>query len=530
MKHNKAYDYYKTQSIHSLKELLCQKSTECPECFAVKYVSDGEEKCISYRMLFAQVRQLGAYLIQRGFQKKHIAIWGANSYHWLLSFLAIVTSGNVAVAMDKDMPDEEAHELATEMDVASFLCAEAEQRRFLSTFSDLPIEGFAFPDMEQMLLDGQTEIDSGNRAYDEIQIGEQEDCCIFFTSGTTGKRKGVVLTHGNIAADIVRSCALFQPDGGTYAVLPFHHAFGLIVGVLMFWHYGQCVFVGSGLKRFRKEMLLAKPQTMMLVPVFVETMYKQIWDTAKRSKKDRRLRRALLVSGVLLRFGIDMRRTLFREIHDSFGGNLDFIICGGAPLDPEYVRAFRGFGIEILNGYGTTECSPCVSVNRNYHHKDGTVGMPLPDSRVRVAEDGEIMVSGPHVMREYYNDKEATREALTDGWYRTGDVGYIDEDGFLVLTGRKKNLIILSNGENISPELLEQQILRIQNVEEAVVTGDGDLLSVEIYAKDADEPVKKVIQEEISRLNKIQPAYLRIAKTVFRDTEFEKTTTRKIKR
>ena len=236
------------------------------------------------------------------------------------------------------------------------------------------------------------------------------------------------------------------------------------------------------------------------------------------------------ISDALLRIGIDLRKRLFREVLASFGGNLEYIICGGAPLDARYVKEFRSFGIEILNGYGTTECSPVAAVNRNHYHKDGTVGLPLPDSEVRIAEDGEVLIRGDHVMLGYYHDEESTKAVLRDGWYATGDLGGLDEDGFLTLYGRKKNLIVLSNGENVSPEELEERLYRIDGIEEVLVSGEDGVIAAEIYASPQTEEVKKEIDIAVSSLNRTLPAYKRIVRLRFRDTPFEKTTTRKIKR
>ncbi len=359
-----------------------------------------------------------------------------------------------------------------------------------------------------------------------------------------------MLSHRNIASDINGSCQLFVLEGDTYTVLPFHHAFGLIVGVWMVFHYGHTVYISSGLRYIPAELKAARPQTMMLVPLFVESFYKQIRQEAAKTGRQTQMKAAMLLSDLLRTCGIDIRRRLFKDVLVRFGGNLEYIICGGAPLDKLYVEKFRKLGIEILNGYGTTECSPVAAVNRNHYRRDGSVGLALPGSEVVISQDGEVLVRGPHVMLGYYdNTKKTENHGSSDtdgsdssreeaekidenGFYHTGDLGRIDRDGFIFLTGRKKNLIILSNGENVSPEELEEKLLRFDSISEVVVSADDGVICAEIYPEtnDSVENIYTQIQNEIDSLNKQLPAYKQITRTVFRNTPFEKTTTKKIRR
>lgn len=531
MRKNAPYPFYAVEKINNLKDLLLIKEASVPEKLAVIY-NTGKEgiRYISFGELSASVKEAGTFLLLQGFQKTNIAILSENSFEWLVWFLAIANSGNVAVAMDKEMQNDELRELLISSNIRMILCSETQLKRLKCITDGTEIILVSLSDSIQLRNKGKTIIEHGNSTFSDTIISGDDACCIFFTSGTTGKRKGVVLTHNNIASDIAGSCALFKPDGGTYAVLPFHHAFGLIVGVLMFLHYGKSVFIGSGIRYFRKEMNIAKPQTMMLVPLFVETMYKQICDTVRKEGKQDKLKNAIRISDKLMILGIDIRKYLFRDILNAFGGNLKYIISGGAPIETKYIRIFRSFGVEILNGFGTTECSPVVSVNRSHHHKDGSVGLQIPGSSIRINEDGEVLVSGPHVMQGYYGNKEATDAVLENGWYKTGDLGTVDKDGFLTLTGRKKNIIILSNGENVSPEPLEQSLLQIQGIKEVIVYGIKGVLGAEIYAEKSDDDLKKQIRKQIDEMNKKLPVYQRINKVVFRNSEFDKTTTMKIKR
>ena len=230
----------------------------------------------------------------------------------------------------------------------------------------------------------------------------------------------------------------------------------------------------------------------------------------------------------LYRVGIDIRRKLFREVVDSFGGRLEYIICGGAALDEFYVKEFRLYGIEVLNGYGTTECSPVVTMNRNHYHEDGSVGVALPNTKVKISSDGEIMIYGDHVMVGYYHESEETKAVIENGWYRSGDIGNVDEKGFIRITGRKKNLIILSSGENISPEEIEEQLLRIDDIHEVVVKVLNNQLTAEIFSKTADPETFDRIKRNIDGMNRRMPMYKRVTQVFFRNEGFPKTTTQKI--
>jgi len=250
----------------------------------------------------------------------------------------------------------------------------------------------------------------------------------------------------------------------------------------------------------------------------------------KSGGKENKLKWGIRISNLLLKFGIDKRRSFFREIHEVFGSNLKWIICGGAHIDPFYVKKFRNFGIEILNGYGTTECSPCVAVNRNYYKRDGSVGQLIEGMQVRISSEGEVQLKGPVVMMGYYNDPEATAEVLNDGWYSTGDLGHTDQDGFLFLTGRSKNLIILSNGENISPEELENDFQIDLAVNEVLVYEQDHKIVAEIFPEEEYMGNTEYFNQLMEKVNKGRPVYKQVAKVVLRDHEFIKNTTKKIVR
>jgi long-chain acyl-CoA synthetase len=312
-------------------------------------------------------------------------------------------------------------------------------------------------------------------------------------------------------------------------------------------HLGTKVCINKGLKSVSKDIMSYKPTDLMLVPLFLEKMYKKIWDKANKSGKAGLLRRTIKISNLLLKIGIDIRRKIFKNVIDGFGGNLKLIICGGAPLDPKYIQGFRDFGINVLNGYGITECSPVISVCRNDYFRDGSIGQILSCCEVKIdkltsSDDGEILVKGKTVMLGYYKNEEATKETMDGDWFRTGDIGKIDDDGFLYITGRKKNLIVLRNGKNIYPEELEMLISNISYVEEVLVYCEGDRIDTdtniiaEVYldneyiASNEIEDPKKQLEKDIEAINNTIPYYKNIKEIRIRENEFEKTTTKKIKR
>lgn len=411
-----------------------------------------------------------------------------------------------------------------------------EQIENVSSSLKKDVTAYCMSDMQKYIDIGKEELRLGKNLFLEYKIDRRQLCCIMFTSGTSGSSKGVMLSHENIAEDINGSCKLFVLKGNTIAVLPFHHAFGLIVAVFMVFNYGYTVYINRSLKAIHRDLQMAKPQTMFLVPLFVETFHKQIWMNAKKEGKEKLLHRMIKISDFLLKCGIDVRKKMFTSVRNAFGGEMVYIISGGASLGTQYVKEFRSFGIEILNGYGTTECSPCAAVNRNRYHKDGTVGVAVPGIDVKISASGEVLIKGPIVMQGYYKDDRATKEVLNDGWYKTGDLGYLDDEGFITLTGRCKNLIILSNGENVSPEELEADFLKYDEVQEVLVYEENGIIIAEIYPdeeyrkKIGDENLQEHFDKIRKEVNSKRPLYKQVGKVKLRESEFEKNTSKKILR
>ena len=513
---NKTYSYYEHQYIENLYELLKLNILRNPDDISFSFKNGSTLISKSFYDVYSDVINLSNYFY-KNYKHEHIGLIGENSYNWIITYLAIVLSGNVCVVMDKDCDDKFVY----------FMKKSNTKTVYYSSKYCGFIEKFKYNSF--VLEDTSLYINKGKRCKNKYldNIDNNALCSLFFTSGTTGMNKAVMLSQKNIASDIYGASSLFKPNGSVISILPYHHAFGFITGVLKPFYYGKEVFINSSLKYITRDLKEFKPNTLFVVPLFIENFYKQIWKTAIKNKSDKKLDKAIALNKVLYSVGIDIRKILFKDVRDFFGGNLEYIICGGAYLDKKYVKFFRNFGIEILNGYGITECSPVVSVNRNKYRRDGSIGIACRLDEVKTIDD-EICVKGPNVMLGYYKDKKATSEVLKNGYFHTGDLGYIDKDGFIFITGRKKNIIILSNGENISPEEIEEELIRDKGVSEVVVSEKDDKLVAFIYPEEEFLNDKDYFDSLIYNYNKNKPKNHQIASVILRKTEFIKNSNKKI--
>lgn len=500
----------------SLQQLVDVNASDRPDLVAFQYQKNSKIVDVSYAQFKRDIEAFAAYLQGQGYVRAKIAVLGENSYEWILTYFAVVLSNNIIVPIDKELSDKDISQLlvfsGTECLVHSATYGETAQKLVESGTIKAALSMNTLPDILAVV----------NKI--RFQTDETEMCAIIFTSGTTGNPKGVMLSQRALMADAVGACQNVFIEGTSLLTLPLHHTFAFTAGVLAMLVYHVPISISRSLRTFTADMKLFHPQNIFLVPLYVETMYKTIWKTAKDQGKDRILRGMIVISTFLRRFGIDVRRKLFKSILDNFGGNLTLLVSGGAAIRQEYIDGMADIGILVLNGYGITECAPVVAVNRNRYFRSDSIGLALPCNEVKIV-DGEICVRGENVMLGYYQDEVSTEEVMSDGWFHTGDLGHIDENGFIYITGRKKNLIILDNGENVSPEELESRLLEIPDVLEAVVFAKEGIITAEIYAERPEG-----IQEKVMFLNKSLPPYKHIQRVNFRDSEFEKTTTKKIKR
>ena len=503
--------------IDTLQELIIQAAEHFPD--SVIQVSEKTEMTEhSYRELRNDVYSLSCVLNRLVPQNAQVALIGRNSYQWMAAFLAISGAAATAVLIDRDMPKEAMEKNLAQTDVRSVICD-----------SDLyPMLQELCPDIPVLPLQWQIGI-WGSYPFEVSQEFERkavpEDiAAIIFTSGSTGVNKGVLLSHKNLTSDMKASQMLtgVNQTDAIFTVLPPQHAFQLVTGILVPIYCGMRIGIGRGLKYVQKDFMLFKPTFMVLVPMIVRALYRQTWRAIERKEMTVKVQRGLRLSNALRKVGVDQRKRLFYPVLKGFGGELRSIICGGAHLENPIVSGMNDLGIRVMTGYGITECSPVVCCNMPKHHRLGSVGMPTPYGEVRI-ENEEILVRGDIVSQGYYQMPELTAEAYADGWFHTGDLGYLDKDGYLFISGRKKNILVLSNGKNVSPEELENALQGIPGIKEACVcleqVNELDFLTALVYpdedrvGKIGMDALIRELQENIQEINRTLPVYKRV-KTV----------------
>lgn len=527
----KNYELYTHKDVSTIKGFLKYCTDTYGSKTAFMYADRKTEVSVSFSQFRESVEALGTYLYANGYRNRHIAVFGENSYEWIMMHFAVTCGGNIVIPIDKELNADSIAELLQDSD--------SEVLVYSITYADIAeqlkdkLPDIAYINMKEiasLVEKGKELVANGYTDYLDIAVEKDNLASIVYTSGTTGRSKGVMLTHRNFMTNLYAASCYASLSGPSILLLPLHHTFGLVAGLYSVMYYGYPLYINKSLKKLLSDFQTAKPQSTFAVPLIVETLHRNIWHTAKKQGKDKALKLLIRISNTLRKCKIDLRKTLFKSVISAFGGNLDLIICGGAPLNPELVTAFDSLGITLLNGYGITECSPIVAVNRNKFNVVGSVGLPLICNEVKISEDGEVLVRGENVMVGYYRNDAENEKVFADGWFRTGDLGKIDDYGALHITGRIKNLIILSNGENISAESIEERVYSIPYVKEAVAYGENDVIVVEVFLDDEIPDAKERIDADIRGINQGLPLVKNIGKVIIRDTEFPKTTTKKIKR
>ena len=522
---------------------------------------------MTYSEFHANVMKTAAGLTEKGYAKKRIAIVGETSPEWVYSYLAVLATGGIAIPLDKELTIDVIEGFMENAEADALIYSGSFNGKFENAMKNhstlsrfIPIapteEEIALSDKVLPLADikeaGEIAVANG---YVIPNVENRDTVAEFlFTSGTTGTSKCVMLSQKNVFSVVSSAAATvdFTPDDVIVSVLPIHHTYELAC-LLAGMDYGMHIGINDSLTHVLKNLQVFKPTGLVLVPLYVYTFYKRIWSEAKKGKREKTLKLGVEVARTLRNVGIDKRRELFGEVLAAFGGRLEKIICGGAALNPKMIDFFETLGISIYEGFGITECAPLVAVTPYYARKYGSVGPAVPCCQIRIDsnganelgfEEGEIQVKGDNVMLGYYKDEKATSKAFTDdGWFRTGDVGYLDEDFYCHITGRLKSVIVLESGKNVFPEEIEEYLGDIEEIAECVVVGrkqeDSEAIDlVAIVYPDAAkfpeetsaEDMEKAIYDKIIVLNKTLPTYKHIKAVEIRDTEFEKTTSRKIKR
>ena len=518
------------ENINNLRDLVDMCAQRNSHGVAFRWIENKEVKEVTYAQFQSDINALGTYFYYCGFKGDTIAVIGENSYKWILTYFAVNAGGNIIVPIDKDLKADAIINVLRDSGAKALIYTNSYARIIEDIRKGSGVKPINVNELDVLIEKGRELLAKGKTKYLAAEIGDHDVSAIIYTSGTTGTPKGVMLNQYGIVSDAISAAHNVFIRDTSMLVLPIHHTFGFTAGIIAVLYYGYPIAINSSLRTFLNDIQVFKPQNMFVVPMFVESMYKKIIKNAEQKKILGMLKALIKTSSAMRKIGIDKRKQLFKSVHEAFGGNLDTIISGGAPLDPNYCKYFDDFGIQILNGYGITECSPIVSVNCNDANRVGSVGKLLDINDVKIINpdedgNGEICVRGENVMIGYFKNKKATAEAFEDTWFKTGDIGHLDEDNYLYISGRQKNLIILGNGKNIYPEELEELILRIPEALEAVVFCENEEIAAEIYTED-----EAAVRSAIRALNRTLPVYKHIQKLSFRDSEFEKTTTKKIKR
>lgn len=504
------------------------------------YKEKRKEKRKTYNEVWHDTIGLGQYLKKNGLEGKKVAILSENSYKWIACFYSLITGKYICLPIDAKLMDDDIVDIM----VRSKCDAIYYTRDFDSAIEKMKNNEnvvishyIKMEDFDALVAEGHADLEAGAESYLDNPPQPEDIATIVFTSGTTGKSKGVMLSHKNICASAVASARVIQGDHAI-GFLPMNHTFAWASALFLSNVFHAWGYICPSLKTISDDMKNYHPENMAGVPLLVETIYKTIWRTAEKNGKAEKLRKGIKISNFLLKFGIDKRRKLFKDVIDGLGGELDYIVIGGAYLDPKYAQGMEELGIPILGAYGTTECSPGITVSTLEEHKLGSCGKPMLCCEVKINnpdEDGvgEIFVKGDNVMVGYYEDPEATASVFDGDWFMTGDYGYFDEYGYLFFVGRKKNLIVLSNGKNVAPEEIEDKLTsKIEYIKEVMVyEDDTDVIGAEFFLdEEACPDAKERIKADVDAVNKELPTYKRIRKVVVRESEFEKTTTLKIKR
>lgn len=547
---NQSLELYGENDVFRFKKKLNKKG-EKPEIESIKY-----------KDFVGTVKALGTALLDLKLDGKRVAIISRNRYEWIESYYGVTTSGICVVPLDKSLPDNEIISLL-ERSEAEAVIFEDHYKEVMKTVKNQNIgkvkyfinmdlkDDDEFLSYSKFINHGEELLASGNKLYEKVKIDANKMGIMLFTSGTTSISKAAMLSQKNICENLmglVEVVEIYETDS-ILALLPFHHALPSIIMQAIIYS-GGCYCFCDGLKYIAQNLEEYQCTIFIAVPAIIEVIYRRIIKQIEKQGKTKLVNCMTTVTNFLDKLHINLKNKIFKDVHKALGGHIRLIVSGAAPIDKEILKGLEGFGFNTLQGYGLTETSPIVSIETDKYKRVGSVGKPLNNLEVKIEgvdENGigEILVKGPNVMLGYYKNEEATKEALAGGWYHTGDLGYLDKDGFLYITGRKKNVIVQKNGKNIFPEELEILIEHIPFVKECIVYGkptwddDLDVCVKIVYDKDeikasfgyvSEERILKEMKEQISKLNDRMPPYKHIRDVIITDEELIKTTTNKVKR
>jgi len=549
----KNFKFYPNEKIHNLREMLENNSRRYANRPLFLQKEGSRFVPHTYREFYHDVNSLGAAFIRRGLLGKRVIVIGENCYGWCLAYMTVACGLGVIVPVDKEIPAEELANIAKISGASAIIFSEKYREKAMNAGKKL--QKYSFDDVRDIAKREDVYSEEDLAAYADISIDIDAMCTLIFTSGTTGVSKGVMLSQRNLCCNIENLAKLVKVEPGDTAlsVLPLHHVYECTAGFLFPMSRGASIGFSEGVRYIMKNLKEVRPTKMLCVPLLIETMYNKIWANIRKKGIEHKVRNVIKATDIIKPASARMaaKRKAFAEIHNSMGGNLNLIVSGGAPIDPEVLRGMRQFGFRIIQGYGLTECGPLAAVNPDTASKDISAGVVLPGGEFKIinkGEDGigEICYRGDNVMLGYYKQPEMTAEIKKNGWLFTGDLGYVDEDGYLIITGRKKNIIVTANGKNIFPEELETYLSRSPFVSECVVVGimnekkkDYDIVALvypnfeyakEVFGLKADSMLYEALSSAVDGVNSIVQSYKRINMMILRNDEFPKSSSRKIKR
>ena len=559
---------YEPRIIKNYREMIEYSVKNYADKVAYKYKKNGDLKHVEYvEKTYAQVgndiKAFATALLNRGLEHKKIVVIGNNRYEWCVSYLAVTSDNMIIVPLDKALPDNEIENLVTrsEAEVAIFDKKYVEVMKKLKKDTNVNLQMLICMDnikdeniekFSELLRKGEELLKNGDERYEKVEVNPEKMSIMLFTSGTTNVPKAVMLSQKNVCANLsdFASWVKLYPTDTLLSFLPIHHTFECTVTFLYGFYSGCTVAFCDGLKHIQKNLAEYKVSVFVAVPLVLETMYKKIQKAIRDQGKEKLINRMIKISNGLLKCKIDLRKVIFKQILDNLGGNIRLVLYGAAPMDKETIVGFNNFGIELVQGYGLTETSPVIAAESDKEKKPGAVGLALPSLNVKIDNpdengEGEILVKGPSVMMGYYHNEEENKRAFVDGWFKTGDYGYITEDGFIYVTGRKKDIIVLRNGKNVYPQEIENLINKIPYVTESLVyqrekdKTDTMLCAKIVYDKDliketlgekTEKEYKDSIWEKIKEINKELPVFKHIKNITITTEPLIKTTTQKVKR
>ena len=532
------------------------------------YIFNTEEdkfREVTHKEFRDEIKSLGTALVDLGLKDKRVAVISENRYEWGVAYLAIATGTGVVVPLDKALPNNEIESLIIRSEVEAIFYSNKynEIMNEIKEKGNTNVKCFISMDLEkgengiysekELTAKGKELIDKGDRRFLDAKIDNEKMGIMLFTSGTTSVSKAVMLSHKNICSNLADIASVIKVDENDrfLSFLPLHHTFECTVGFLYPISKGGAIAFCEGIRHIAENIKEFQITAMISVPILFESMYRKVMKGIEKKGKLEDVKKGIKITQFLLKFGIDIRRKVFKEIHDNLGGKVRLFVAGGAALDPEAEKGFNELGLKMYQGYGLTESSPVIAAEDDKNTRLGSIGKAFPSLDVKIDNPneegvGELLAKGPSIMLGYYNNEEATKETIDEeGWLHTGDLAKIDKDGFIFISGRKKFVIVLKNGKNIYPEELETLVNKIEGVKESFVYGrpedDGDYkicakivydvdVAKEFYGVNNEEELKEALWKEVKKVNKTMPAYKYIREITITDKELIKTTTQKIKR